>query len=199
MVQVVSVLANAIKRLLPLALQPFHAPSSLTPAQWVVYGVWCVYMMYAEGYKAFQCKFAPYVVQRAFSILNHSHTSSSHPSSSGGGDGVIHTITTIINVLLAGPYSMGLFNAPRKRMIVAWCVGVGVYALVRGVKYLPYPYRSIVDGGVVLGKFCVYVGHELLNDMCMWLYCLYYMVGMCYDSKYVCVYTMSCTSIHITT
>eukprot|EP01031_Cornospumella_fuschlensis_P022539 gene22539-27508_t len=140
-VQVVSVLANAIKRLLPLALQPFQTPTSLTPAQWVIYGVWSIYMMYAEGYKAFQCKFSPYVVQRAFSILDHAHK----------GDNATNAITTIINVLLAGPYSMGLFNASRKRMIVAWGVGIGVYALVRGVKYLPYPYRSIVDGGVVLG------------------------------------------------
>lgn len=36
-------------------------------------------------------------------------------------------------------------------MIISWAVTGGVYALVKLVKRLPYPYRSIVDAGVVVG------------------------------------------------
>eukprot|EP01034_Spumella_vulgaris_P025018 gene25018-31423_t len=46
---------------------------------------------------------------------------------------------------------MGMFNASKKRMIVSWAVTIGVFGLVAIVKQLPYPYRSIVDAGVVAG------------------------------------------------
>lgn len=127
--QVVSILANAIKRLLPIALQPFQQ-NDISGAHWAMMLVWCVIMGYSEGYRAFQLKFSPMVVSRAFALPEN-------PS--------------VLNYLLAGPYSMGMFNADRKRMIVAWAVSAGVFSLVKVVKYLPYPYRSIVDAGVVVG------------------------------------------------
>lgn len=127
--QVVSILANALKRLIPIAIQPL-VQQDISLVHWIVYGMWCLYMMYAEGYKAFQLKFSPMVVSRAFSLVDK-------PS--------------IINVLLAGPYSMGLFGASRKRMIVSWSITAGVFSLVKVVKMLPYPYRSIIDAGVVAG------------------------------------------------
>jgi hypothetical protein len=46
---------------------------------------------------------------------------------------------------------MGLFHASRKRRAVSWGLAVGVYGLIRLVKSLAYPYRSIVDAGVVVG------------------------------------------------
>lgn len=46
---------------------------------------------------------------------------------------------------------MGLFGATKKRMIISWSISVGVTALVIIVKKLPYPWRSIIDGGVVVG------------------------------------------------
>jgi hypothetical protein len=128
-VQVVSVLANAIKRLLPIALHPFQQ-NNLSAPQWALYVAWCVYMTYAEGYKAFQQKFSPMVVDRAYGIVDNAN---------------------IFNTLLAGPYAMGLFGADKKRMIVSWAITAGVFSLVKIVKFLPYPYRSIVDGGVVCG------------------------------------------------
>lgn len=127
--QVISVLANAVKRLIPVAIQPLQQ-NDLQPWQWGLYVTWSMYMVYAEGYKAFQKKFSPMVVQRAFSIIDK-------PS--------------ILNVVLAGPYCMGMFGASRKRMIVSWAVTAGVFSLVKIVKLLPYPYRAIVDAGVVLG------------------------------------------------
>jgi hypothetical protein len=46
---------------------------------------------------------------------------------------------------------MGLFHATKKRMIVSWCVSLGVSGIVYAVKKLPYPWRNIVDAGVVVG------------------------------------------------
>ena len=46
--QVVAVLGNAVRRLIPIALQPFKA-QDLLPFQWGLFGVWVIYMVYAEG------------------------------------------------------------------------------------------------------------------------------------------------------
>ena len=46
---------------------------------------------------------------------------------------------------------MGLFHATKKRMIISWSVTVGVAGIVAAVKRLPYPWRNIVDAGVVAG------------------------------------------------
>lgn len=127
--QVVSILGNAVKRLVPIALQPLQQ-NDLTPLHWAMYISWSLFMAYAEGYKGFQLKFSPLVVDRAFGLSNNA---------------------SILNILFAGPYSMGLFNAPKKRLIVGWSLTIGVFALVKLVKLLPYPYRSIVDAGVVVG------------------------------------------------
>jgi hypothetical protein len=123
-------IANALQRLIPVALQPL-IQKDLTPEQIVIYIVWTLYMIYVEGYKAFHLKFSPFVVRRSLTL-------SENPSS-------------FLKCLLAGPYCMGLFSATKKRMIISWSLMVGVFALVKVVKLLPYPWRSIVDAGVVCG------------------------------------------------
>lgn len=90
----------------------------------------CLFFAYAEGYKGFQLKFAPLVVCRSFNL---------------GIKSPLH------HVLLGPMYSMGLFHATRKRMIVSWSVSTGVAIVVAAVKRLPYPWRNIVDAGVVVG------------------------------------------------
>jgi hypothetical protein len=126
---VVMLLLNAIKRLLPVALQPF-AQNDFEPIHIASYVLWTLYMSYVEGYQAFHLKFSPLVVRRALTIYDD---------------------PTIIKCILAGPYSMGLFGATKKRMVVSWLMMVGVFLLVKIVKLLPYPWRSIVDSGVVAG------------------------------------------------
>ena len=126
---VVMLLFNAIKRLLPVALQPF-AQNDLEPLHIAFYVLWSVFMAYVEGYKAFHLKFSPLVVRRAWTI----------------GDK-----PTLAKCILAGPYSMGLFGATKKRLVVSWLMMLGVFLLVQLVRALPYPWRSIVDSGVVAG------------------------------------------------
>ena len=93
----------------------------------------CLWFAYVEGYKGFQLKFSPLVVKRSFTLI---------PGKNG---------TQWYHFLLAPFYSMGLMHATRKRKIVSWSVTLGVTAIVAAVKRLPYPWRNIVDAGVVAG------------------------------------------------
>ena len=127
--QVVAILGNALKRLIPIALQPFQR-QDLLPYQWITLISWALFMVYTEGYKAFHLKFSPLVVKRAFRIVDN---------------------TSFMNIVLSGPFSMGLFGATKKRMIISWSISLGVLLLVKLVKELPYPWRSVVDAGVVAG------------------------------------------------
>lgn len=126
----IGILGSAIKRLFPIAIQPLTA-RDLTPLQWGAYIGTIVFFAYAEGYKAFQLKFSPLVVRRAMTLKQPA--------------------ATVVDVILGPFYSMGLFHASRKRKIVSWSVSTGVFVVVGLVKRLPYPWRSIIDAGVVVG------------------------------------------------
>ena len=93
----------------------------------------CLWFAYVEGYKGFQKKFSPLVVKRSFTLI---------PGKNG---------TNWLHFILAPLYSMGLIHATKKRQIVSWSVTIGVAAIVAAVKRLPYPWRNIVDAGVVVG------------------------------------------------
>lgn len=131
---VVMILAKAIKRVLPIALEPFgsSAVAPLTTFQLGAYISMCLFFAYAEGYKGFQRKFSPLVVARAQTLKPFNGTPIHH-------------------TLLAPFYSMGLFHATKKRKIVSWSVTIGVGIIVAAVKKLPYPWRNIVDAGVIVG------------------------------------------------
>ncbi|KAG5181885.1 hypothetical protein JKP88DRAFT_204036 [Tribonema minus] len=129
---VLSILAGALRRLVPIALQPFKA-GDLSYGHWALYMSFVALMAYVEGHKAFQKKFSPMVVQRALT-LDQARTSFGP-----------------LRIILAGPYCMGLFYATRKRKIVSWTLYISVIALVTVVRQLPYPWRSIIDAGVVAG------------------------------------------------
>lgn len=129
---VMSILANAIGRLAPIAVEPLRR-GGLAPVHWAAYAAAVIGMAYVEGYKAFQLKFSPLVVSRAFSL-----------GKEGGHN-------SFFRGLLAPFYSMGLFHATRKRKIVSWTVSLAVVCVVAAVKRLSYPWRAIVDAGVVAG------------------------------------------------
>lgn len=97
------------------------------------YIITCLWFAYVEGYKGFQLKFSPLVVKRSFTLIP------------GKND------TKWYHFLLAPMYTMGMIHATKKRKIVSWSVTVGVAAIVAAVKRLPYPWRNIIDAGVVAG------------------------------------------------
>lgn len=133
---VLYILAKAIKRVMPIALEPFQKGAGVTPLSQVQLGIYiftCAWFAYVEGYKGFQKKFSPLVVRRSQTLLTKS--GSSNP----------------VHLLLAPLYSMGLIHATKKRKIVSWSVTLGVATVVAIVKRLPYPWRNIIDAGVVAG------------------------------------------------
>lgn len=123
-------LINAIKRVLPVALEPFQSTSpGLSPPLWAAYGIFALGMGYVEGYKAFHKKFSPLVVSRSMTLSSQS---------------------PVFHNLLAPLYAMGLFHATPKRCKTSWGFIIGIFGLVKLVKQLSYPWRSIVDGGASL-------------------------------------------------
>lgn len=124
---VAAMLLNAVKRCLPVALEPFKA--SMSPALWLAYVAVALGMGYAEGYKAFHKKFSPLVVARSMTLPDQPR----------------------LHGVFAPAYAMALFHATPKRVATSWGFLVGIFGIVKLVKMLPYPWRSIVDGGVVVG------------------------------------------------
>jgi len=127
---VIYILAKAVFRVVPIALEPWQGGIALSSIQIGAYIATCLFFAYAEGYKGFQLKFTPLVVSRALTL---------------------NASSPIHHLLFAPAYAMGLFHATRKRMTVSWGVTLGVGGIVAAVKRLSYPYRNIIDAGVVVG------------------------------------------------
>jgi len=170
---VVFILIKAIKRVLPVALEPLlvrssvpaakagilktnfflhqnaavlpPSPPPLTNLQLGMYVVTCLLFAYFEGYRGFQKKFAPLVVKRSFTLVPTADASVADGRKGSSSK------SPWWHLVLAPLYSMGLFHATPKRTMISRCVTLGVAALVIAVKKLPYPYRNIVDAGVVAG------------------------------------------------
>ena len=126
---IVGLLVQALVRLTPLALEPIEK-GMLTPGHWALYLGWSAFNAYAEGYRGFQKAFVPRVVARAAYLARN---------------------PTLLRVLLAPLFCMAMFHARRKNLILSWgLVGI-IVALVIAIRFLPQPWRGIVDAGVVVG------------------------------------------------
>lgn len=122
-------LVHALWRLWPLAVAPLQS-GELTVGQALLYAAWVLFTAYAEGYRGFQLRFAPSCAARALNLAQS---------------------PTLLASLLAPAYCMGLFAAPRRRLVTSWLLIIGITGLVMLVKLLEQPWRGIVDGGVVVG------------------------------------------------
>ena len=126
---VLTILAQAIVRLLPRALEPLEA-GQLGLAAGLAYLASIVLMAYSEGYRGFQRGFSPRVVVRAFALA-------ARPSP--------------LLVVLAPLMAMGLIHANRRRKLASWILLVGIVGLILVVRQLDQPWRGAVDAGVVVG------------------------------------------------
>ncbi|MEM9490724.1 MAG: hypothetical protein AAGC55_16370 [Myxococcota bacterium] len=124
-----AIMANAIWRLLPLAVEPIR-DHSLTTMHVIIYVLWVIFMAYSEGYKGFQKQLSPRMAVRGMYAARNPRP---------------------LWVILAPLFCMGLFHATRRRLIISWTVTIGVIILVIGVRQLDQPWRGIIDGGVVVG------------------------------------------------
>lgn len=150
------VLGEAIWRLTPLALAPWLDGSLSLPlkALWIV---WFVINAYFEGYRGFQQRFSPRVVARAAYLGDH---------------------PTPLRVVLALPFVLSMFYAKRSQLIFRWTFLCALYTLIYFVKFLPQPWRGILDGGVVVAlawglgavwyffvRYLRGLDHPLANDL----------------------------------
>jgi len=122
------VLIQALLRLIPVALQPIF--EGLSGFQWVALSLWVAFCAYSEGYRAFQLRWVPRVVARAFHLGQHPRP---------------------LHVVLAPFFCMGLLHATRRRLIISWSVVLLITLVVVLVRRLAQPWRGIIDGGVVVG------------------------------------------------
>lgn len=121
-------LVYAIYRLAPIAWTAIQEP--LTGLQYVLLIGNTLFMAHSEGYKGFQKAYSPRVVSRAFYLRRHA---------------------TVPLALLAPFFCMTYFGAPRKRVIVSWCLTAAIIVLILIFQRLPSPWRGILDAGVVVG------------------------------------------------
>ena len=87
-------------------------------------------MAWSEGYRGFQQSFSPRLVARAKYLIAHPRPA---------------------NVLLAPLFCMGYFRTTRRRLISVYALTVFIVLLIIAVRWLPQPWRGIVDAGVVVG------------------------------------------------
>jgi len=126
---VLALLANALYRLTPLALEPW-LEGTMNPWQMALYVGWAIFNAYAEGYRGFHLRFSPRVVGRAFHLGRNPRP---------------------LDLVLALPFVMSLYHSQRRQKIVSYTFIVVLVALVWAVRALPQPWRGIIDGGVVVG------------------------------------------------
>lgn len=118
----------AVVRLFPFAWE--LKISVLDIWQWIAIIGWSVFMLYSEGYMAFQKQFAPRVIARAQYIGRHG---------------------TLIQVVGAPLFCVGYFGASIRRIAVAYGLLVGIIGLIIIVHFIPQPWRGVIDAGVILG------------------------------------------------
>ena len=130
------ILARALARLTPLALQPFLEDGEFSLALPLTHAIpvaaWVLLNAYSEGYRGFHRAFVPRVVVRAVSLARAPRWDL---------------------LLLAPVYAMGLIHAKQRRLLISWTVLTGIAGLVLAVRRLDQPLRGYVDLGVVVGLF----------------------------------------------
>lgn len=125
---VILLLTTAVVRLSPYVFEMSF--SSLNGIHWLALIVSVVFMAYAEGYRGFCQQFSPRVIRRAAKV--------------GESPKLYH-------LLLAPLFCMGFIHATRSRKIASFALTTMIICFVIIVRYLPQPWRGIVDAGVVVG------------------------------------------------
>lgn len=123
-----ALLLFAVYRLLQQALGALSYDFTVLQSALLVANV--LFMAYSEGFRGFQKRFSPRFARRAWLLNSHSAP---------------------IEKLLAPFYAMGLFRAPRRDMTVAWCLTGLIVLVVIAFRFIPQPWRGILDMGVVVG------------------------------------------------
>lgn len=129
-VGVIALLGQAAYRLGTRALEAIG--SELSALQLGILVLWSAFNLYAEGYRAFQRRFSPRVVVRAFHLAQHPRPT---------------------YIALAPFYCMALLHSAKRERIVAWSTVVMIMGFILLLRHVPQPWRGIVDAGVVVALF----------------------------------------------
>ena len=97
---------------------------------WLVMIGWAIFMAHSEGYKGFQKQFSPRFAARCKYLLANA---------------------TWLQTLLAPLFCMAYFHAPRKRVVATWTLTIMILVFIFAFRYLPQPWKGLLDFGVVLG------------------------------------------------
>lgn len=119
----------AIFRIIPYATEALKFGLSLH--QWILLIIWCIFMLFTEGYRGFQKQFSPRVASRTLFLLKGK--------------------PRFVDILLAPLFCMGFFHATKRVIIANWSIASGVTLLVIIVRHFSQPWRGIIDMGVALG------------------------------------------------
>jgi len=125
---VLLLLGSAVYRLSRMAVAAFDY--DFGPVHWIALVVIVLLMAYAEGYRGFQQRFSPRVAARALFLKQHPR---------------------FLHAVFAPFFCMGYFYATPKRQRVSIALTLGIVVLVILVRFLPQPWRGILDAGVVVG------------------------------------------------
>ena len=126
---IVAVLLFAIVRLFSVSIDAYNN-FPLHWYHWLTLAVVVVFMAHSEGYQGFQRNFSPRVIARAWFLFHHPRP----------------VLIALAPFFLAGYIHI---NPGRQRNILLLTVGIVI--LIFLIRYLPQPWRGIVDAGVVVG------------------------------------------------
>lgn len=90
----------------------------------------CAFMAYSEGYKGFHLSFSPRFAARAKYIYRK-------------GD--------VWQMLMSPLFCFGYFGTTRAKQVIAFILTGALVTLVVFMRYMPQPWRGILDAGVVVG------------------------------------------------
>jgi hypothetical protein len=102
---------------------------SLTGGQYVFLVLWVLFMIMCGSFRGFHKQFSPMVVRRTFEGIKY--------------EAPWH------HLVFAPLFSGGFFYATKKRILRAWALLVFIISAVIITHHLPYPWRNMVDLGVV--------------------------------------------------
>ncbi|WP_417227061.1 hypothetical protein [Amphritea sp.] len=122
------IFGNAIVRIGTIGIDTFAF--SLSWYHWAALVISVLFMGFAEGYKGFQRAYSPRVAARLLYLRDN---------------------VTPLRLILAPLFCMGFFDIRRQRMIVTYCLLLGILVLIQLVHMLDQPWRGIIDLGVVVG------------------------------------------------
>jgi len=119
----------AVLKLTPPALDTFS--QELAWYHWGILVLNTPFVAYFKGYRGFQRGFAPRVAARA-----------KYLASNGG---------NVWWTIFAPLFCMGYFHILKRKKIVTYGMTVGMVGLIVLVRFLPPPWRGIIDLGILVG------------------------------------------------